>query len=755
MRFENMLARRYIFSQKRHSLFTICSIAAALTLMIMLFTGFSTYLGCMRAISYDQAPYHCLIYSVTEEQGEIIADSDGIESCKLMRNPLDDSSYQAYIFFEKGVNDEEKILSKAFESAGIDFSFHLDLLNATFILNKKLMNYDFVGIGAWYEIAQIFALFYVFVIFLAMAMRLVIDTAFEISSKERERQFGMLQSIGASPKQIVRIITIEGMLLSVIGIPLGILCGIGLGYLAFEMILKTGIAETFFTAEKAEELLQFSINPLMILIGAATGLVWVWLSAYGTGMRIVKMSPIQAISSRSNTVKKVKKHSFFGLIFGWAGKLAARNTRRAPKRFIITVVSLTVSITLFASFSFIVDMFSNNFEKYFSNEGINYDFELGTGTNSEDDKFSYQESYRILKESGYFKDISTSVIATGIHSVSSENENVIFYTDYYNKEGYERLFKGKPPVSYDKLSEKGGYILITGSEEHQSNHFKDMENISAVITNRIFLTQEEYDELSPEEVKNVQETSFEDEEKKYILKKEEKVSFDIECSIDDNEITSSYYSNDYVRLISTMTQYENNDYLYYYGDSGHGAWITCNLVNDSDYHSALRLIEDNEEYVELYFDYYTMIRQTRSGIAAVKTAVTFINIMIALIAAVNMINIISTGILNRRSETASMQCVGMTHGQLYRMTVIECLQYVFSSGVVSSALCIIIVYATKRLLAVMELLADNVNLISYSTPVFKVWFAVCVAFAVALVTALISLRKMQKTPLVEQLRSVD
>ena len=59
MKFESLLARRYIFSQKRHSLLTICSIMIAVALMTMLFSTFTTALGITRDLLYDQDVHGC------------------------------------------------------------------------------------------------------------------------------------------------------------------------------------------------------------------------------------------------------------------------------------------------------------------------------------------------------------------------------------------------------------------------------------------------------------------------------------------------------------------------------------------------------------------------------------------------------------------------------------------------------------------------------------------------------------------------
>ncbi len=55
----------------------------------------------------------------------------------------------------------------------------------------------------------------------------LIYNAFSISFSERTKQFGLLSSIGASPKQLSRAILQEAGIISLTGIPIGLLCGIG------------------------------------------------------------------------------------------------------------------------------------------------------------------------------------------------------------------------------------------------------------------------------------------------------------------------------------------------------------------------------------------------------------------------------------------------------------------------------------------------------------------------------------------------
>jgi putative ABC transport system permease protein len=59
-----------------------------------------------------------------------------------------------------------------------------------------------------------------------VASVVVISNAFRISAAERTRQFGILKSVGATKKQIVRTVLYEAAFLSAIAIPAGLLIGL-------------------------------------------------------------------------------------------------------------------------------------------------------------------------------------------------------------------------------------------------------------------------------------------------------------------------------------------------------------------------------------------------------------------------------------------------------------------------------------------------------------------------------------------------
>ncbi|MCH5203744.1 MAG: ABC transporter permease [Oscillospiraceae bacterium] len=743
--FEGMLAKRYIFSQKRHSALTVCSIAIALALITMLFCVFSTVIGIIRNIACEQGEYHVSVLWLSKEEYDALEEAISEygtctpeEIVHHWENELGSGTstdYYAHVIFNRYIGSSMEIFM---ESIGNKTGIGSDLYRRC-STNDLLMFCDMVDVQSATYMVLAVGLFYVFVLFLIAMLRLIIDTAFEISSKERERQFGVLQSIGATPQQIVRIITYEGLMLSVIGIPLGMGLGIGLGYVLFCAVLSTGVADLYLSEALADKLIKFSVNPWLLLLGTVTGLVWVMFSAYGTGTRVIKMSPVQAISARSNTVKKVRRNNIFGLIFGWTGEIASRNNMRRPKRYAATVISLTMSIALFSAVTVVIDNLRGRVDEYYKEIYLyRGDFLVHPYKDSREDPLVFRRYMEILEGSGLFSELYLSIDRHGNYGDIPYDD--IWRTDtniqFFSRDEYNLIFDGHPPVSYDELTNSGGYILggkISGeAPDKVSIYFRDSKLIS----------EEEYNALSEEEKLYVSDTMV---GSSYQYSGRFSVELDV-------FMTADIYPNRICSLIGTLDQYANGEYKRFRSTEINNG-ISCVLRDEGDYLKALGLIERN---FNDYRDNSTEMRQARSVLSSVNIGAAFFCVLIALIAIVNMVNILSTGILNRRGELAAMQCVGMTEKQLYKMTVIECLQYALSSGIGAAAVCELLLFLTDKMLyIVVDILKDIEYSVNYVQPLPIIGIASLCAFGIAIAASVIPLRAMQKTPLVEQIRRVE
>ncbi|MGX7418841.1 FtsX-like permease family protein [Carnobacterium gallinarum] len=178
----------------------------------------------------------------------------------------------------------------------------------------------------------------------------VIYTSFSISVSERQRQFGILASVGATPKQLKDSVYFESFIIGILSIPLGILSGLAGIFITFQFtgkLLASGGIK-----------LSFVINFATLLIAVAILCIILFISALIPAKQAGKVSPLQNIlqvqTIRLNP-KKLKVSPLITELFKFEGVLATKNQKRNRKRYLASLLSLTISITLFVAFSGFVD----------------------------------------------------------------------------------------------------------------------------------------------------------------------------------------------------------------------------------------------------------------------------------------------------------------------------------------------------------------------------------------------------------------
>lgn len=137
--------------------------------------------------------------------------------------------------FVKCKDISKSIYSEAEENAktvgGLVSTFHSDLLM-------------YHGVTAGKGAAKMIAAVAIVILLLMAACSAMISNVLTISLQERIKQLGMLASIGATSKQKKASVTIEAFLLGLIGIPLGLLFGLGLTVVVLAMI-RISFKDTF------------------------------------------------------------------------------------------------------------------------------------------------------------------------------------------------------------------------------------------------------------------------------------------------------------------------------------------------------------------------------------------------------------------------------------------------------------------------------------------------------------------------------
>lgn len=175
-------------------------------------------------------------------------------------------------------------------------------------------------------------------IIVSLSLILIIRNSFALSMHARIHQFGILSSIGATPKQVRVCLLQEAAALSALPILLGSLLGIVLSYGVIEAI-------NLYAADIPGRLESvFCYHPAIFAITILSAALTVLLSAWSPAWKLSQMTPLEAVRSADSLPLQRKKRSLIlSLLFGMKGELAG-NALKAQKKALRTAsLSLLLS----------------------------------------------------------------------------------------------------------------------------------------------------------------------------------------------------------------------------------------------------------------------------------------------------------------------------------------------------------------------------------------------------------------------------
>ena len=185
-----------------------------------------------------------------------------------------------------------------------------------------------------------------------------IKNSFDISITEKNKQYGMLRSIGATKKQVRKNVLFEATILALIGIPLGIF----LGYFASFILVKISnifLKELIVTENEINFELVFDLNWMSAAISALLGMVTIYLSSLRIARKASKVSPINSIRNSADIkikAKKLKVPKIIKSIFKVGGEISYKNMKRNKKRYRVTIISIVLSIMVYISLTTFMQM---------------------------------------------------------------------------------------------------------------------------------------------------------------------------------------------------------------------------------------------------------------------------------------------------------------------------------------------------------------------------------------------------------------
>lgn len=541
---------------------------------------------------------------------------------------------------------------------------------------------------------------------------LVIYSVFYLSVVGRIRQFGQLRTIGMTKRQIRRMVRIEGLFLSALGIPIGLLVGGVVSY-----VIRPG---------------GWDIVHTLIAAGIVTvaDVITVLISVQKPAKKAASVSPVEAAkySGYTGEEKKKKRKESGSRTIRLARKitptsLAVMSNARNKKKTVLTMISLGIGGILYMLAAFFVT--STSLEGYARQGEYKYgEFVIGYSYNvaetAEHGETQLQKEHPLddkllqeIEKTDGVKNMHTVQrleVSWEAHDTQEEGDDNVRSFPQKRTEKLKEL-KHTGDFTYEKMVEEDGILFTLGGawEEVYGWEFKPGDKVKLSW---------------------------------YDGEEEREKEFTIMGIIDANDFDEEPGDTFTSFLIPEQTLKSMTK----------GLNLNAELIVETDQKKEAQVGKELKNITKQY-PYLSLGTLEEQRLIAKSNFNTLFSVMLGLsmfiigFALLNLLNTLITNILTRSHEFAMLQSVGMTRRQLCKMLRME--------GLILAAgnLAVSLVLGTAAGYAMIQIM--NYFGADYMHFVFPVWYFLGYAAFILLVPVLVTeymVRKFQKQPLVDRLR---
>ena len=579
------------------------------------------------------------------------------------------------------------------------------------ISNTDLLRYQGVLNDATLQV--LYTIGTIVIVIIVISSVFVIRNSFSISVAEKNRQYGMLASVGATSKQIKKNVLFEGLSIGLIAIPLGILLGI-VAIMILLQVVNYLLSDMFVAGLN----LEYSISIIPIIASIIISLITIYLSCLIPAIRASKISPIESIRG-NNDIKlkprKIKTPKFIKKVFGIGGVIASKNLKRSKKKYRTTVISIVVSIFIFISLSSILTLGTKVTTLYYTDFKFNMFVSGGDKTIYEEiAKLDNVDNYAYFYEKGL--DINFEKYSSEFgKQVLGDIENGGILLAIYNNEYFKQYIKelGISEENYKKAA-----ILIDDVILYNADNTRTVDRI--------------YNIQSGDEI-TITDSS---KEKSFVITKA--------TTERPMGLENTYYDSGIIVV--------SQDFLEeVFGEKLDESYILGDLLIYSEEDETLEntindLIKQNENYSELaVYNYNTAVEQQKRIILVVAIFLYGFITVISLIGVTNIFNTITTNMILRSKEFAMLKSIGMTKKEFNRMIRLESIMYGLKALIIGIPLGILGSYFIYKAFA---LDTD----FGYSLPIVPIIISIVFVFIIVGITMKYSLNKINKQNIIETIR---
>lgn len=584
---------------------------------------------------------------------------------------------------------------------------------------------------------------------------LIIYNIFYINVYRDIQYYGLLKTIGTTGKQLRKVVYRQAYMLSLYGIPVGLILGTVIGKLVLPIVMD----ELVFAGTIDTEV---ELNVWIFAGAAVFSFITVLLSCIRPCRIASKVSPIEAVrftegadeaqektklrGKTKNRIKKTKRVS--------PRAMAYQNIRRNRKKIVIVVASLSLSLVLLNSVysliqgfdidKFVANMTVSDFsvaDATLDNMSVDYDSIVLDGVTEEflealkgqkgveevgniymkltNPAFT-EEAYALIEE----RIIRNPEVREEYEAMMGAAEGMPDIEEYCKGAGIDGKVYGigkmimeilenpEGDLDWEKFS-TGKYVIATRYGMSQASGIKYFEPGEKVTVSNDAGETREYEVLAVADMPHA--CGF-----------QHFGMFNCDYILPEEEYLDLMGGQQPMRTIFNVDkEYEENV----------EKWMDdyCENVNEElTYTSKASIVEQFDSQKDMY--------------ALVGGLLAFI---LATIGILNFVNTMVTSVLSRKQEFAMMEAVGMTGGQLKAMLCFEGGYYALYTAVCAVTLSVVLSVTAVRSLG------ENFFFFTWKLTVTPMLLCIPAVAAVVLLVPVICYRSMNKVSVVERMRRAE
>ena len=596
-------------------------------------------------------------------------------------NRFDPAGYRAYAHFKNGVKLDEELMTSYCREITEEYQLPMPKMNSKY----------FAYVSKSFDLALMAGVIAIVLI----GGYIVIQSIFRISINDKIKSYGQLRTIGATPKQIKRIVKREGRKLGSIGILIGTVLGVCGGFLLFPKGFNavSYVATIILTLISSWIMVSVSIRkPIKIAAG---------------------ISPIEAVrfTPAQKDIRSRKKNIKFNPV-----SMGIANFKRDRKKTISIVASLSIGGILLMVVSSIVLVRSPEqiARLYFPDS----DYKIYLQDLSEEMLVKGNPLNEELKQEVLSVDGVTDIIVarqslhTSIKTDANQNSGIC---DTLTDQNYAMV---EAALTEGTMPTDSHSIVI---HDQIVAYFEDMGVGSTVEFSSIDGKQS-----IPVTISGVFSTS-----KMPVIFGHGRAHTDGSVFFAPKDLFYELYPE-----ITTF------DYSWSIVSNPKKAeTVKAELKNIVAEHSNLALDEID-----------TAIAAEKSQNSAAFGSMHVLSWLVFLFGVINLINTTLSNQMSRKQENSVLRSIGLTQKQLCKMNICEGLCYAFFA-----TLAILIVGFPISIVASREISIATFggNVVPYKFPVLEMGLFILVLFGMELILSVWTIRRQKKQSLIEQMRAME